>query len=146
MRMIKCFGNHMVLQRAVRRRAGHWSLILTFPLFSLPLEELGIVLASERIYILHPADQHIFFSKSRYKVYLFYFYFFISYLFYTYQYIHVNPNLPIHHTTPTLLSPLGVHTFVLYICVSISALQTGSPVPFFQIPHICVNIQQTPTF
>ena len=30
-----------------------------------------------------------------------------------------------------LLSPLGVHTFVLYICVSISALQTGPSVPFF---------------
>ena len=29
------------------------------------------------------------------------------------------------------LSPLGVHTFVLYICVSISALQTSSSVPFF---------------
>ena len=29
------------------------------------------------------------------------------------------------------LSPLGVHTFVLYICVSISALQIGSSVPFF---------------
>ena len=27
-------------------------------------------------------------------------------------------------------SPLGVHTFVLYICVSISALQIGSSVPF----------------
>ena len=32
---------------------------------------------------------------------------------------------------PPPLSPLGVHTFVLYICVSISALQTGSSVPFF---------------
>ena len=32
--------------------------------------------------------------------------------------------------TPPLF-PLGVHTFVLYICVSISALQTGSSVPFF---------------
>ena len=43
----------------------------------------------------------------------------ISYLFYTYLCIHVNPNLPIHPTTappPTPLSPLGVHTFVLYIC------------------------------
>ena len=29
------------------------------------------------------------------------------------------------------LSPLGVHKFVLYICVSISALQTRSSVPFF---------------
>ena len=41
-------------------------------------------------------------------------------------------NLPVHPTTtPTPLSPLGVHTFVLYICFSISALQTGSSVPFF---------------
>ena len=32
---------------------------------------------------------------------------------------------------PPPLSPLDVHTFVLYICVSISALQTGSSVPFF---------------
>ena len=67
------------------------------------------------------------------------FYFFIqqvliSYPFYTHQCIHVNPNLPTHHTTtptPPWLSPLGVHTFVLYICASISALQTGSSVPFF---------------
>ena len=49
----------------------------------------------------------------------------ISHQFYTHQYIHVNPNGPIHHTTiPTYprLSPLDVHTFVLYICVSIYAL------------------------
>ena len=43
---------------------------------------------------------------------------------YTHQCIHVKPNRPIHHTTTTTttprLSPLGVHTFVLYICVSIS--------------------------
>ena len=37
---------------------------------------------------------------------------------------------------PPSLSPLGVHTFVLYICVSISALQTGSSVPFSRF-HIC---------
>ena len=58
----------------------------------------------------------------------------ISYLFYTHQCIHVNPNLPIHtnpHPTPSSFSPLGVHTFVLYICVSISASHTGSCVPFF---------------
>ena len=67
------------------------------------------------------------------------FYFFIqqvliSHQFYTHQCIHVNPNCPIQHTTistPLRLSPLGVHTFVLYICVSTSALQTGSSVPFF---------------
>ena len=60
----------------------------------------------------------------------------ITYLFYTYQCIHVNPNLLIHPTTttpptPPPFSPLGVHMFVLYICVSISALQTDSSVPFF---------------
>ena len=36
--------------------------------------------------------------------------------------MYVNPNLPIHPTPP---SPVGVHTFVLYIYVSVSALQTG---------------------
>ena len=79
----------------------------------------------------------------------FFLYFFIeqvliSHQFYTHQCIHVNPNGPIYHTTnptPSRLSPLGVHMFVLYICVSISALQTGSSVPFFYVPHICVNIR-----
>ena len=58
----------------------------------------------------------------------------ISHQFYTHQCIHVNPNHPIHHTptpTPPPLTPLGDHTFVLYICVSIPALQTGSSVSFF---------------
>ena len=32
--------------------------------------------------------------------------------------------------------PLGVHTFVLYICDSISALQISSSVSFFYIPHV----------
>ena len=34
--------------------------------------------------------------------------------------IYGNPNLPI---PPTPSFPLGIHTFVLYICVSVSALQ-----------------------
>ena len=55
----------------------------------------------------------------------------ISCLFYT-QCTYVNPNLPIH---PTPASPLGIHTFVLYVCVSISALQISSSVPFFRF-HI----------
>ena len=57
-----------------------------------------------------------------------------SHQFYTHQCIHINPNRPIQHTTiptPLRFSPLGVHMFVLYICVSTSALQTGSSVPFF---------------
>ena len=48
--------------------------------------------------------------------------------FYTQQYIYVNPNLPIHSMP---LSPPQCHMFVLYGCVSISALQIGSSVPFF---------------
>ena len=54
-----------------------------------------------------------------------------------YIYIYVNPSLPIH---PTPRFPLGIHTFILCICVSISALQIRSFIPFFSIPHICVNI------
>ena len=63
-----------------------------------------------------------------------FFIFLVSHKFYTHQCIHVNPNRPIQHTTiptPPRFSPLGVHTFVLYICVSTSALQTSSSVPFF---------------
>ena len=56
----------------------------------------------------------------------------INHQFYTHQCIQVNPNCPIQHTTTTPpFSLLGVHTFVLYICISISVLQTGSSVPFF---------------
>lgn len=36
-------------------------------------------------------------------------------------------------------SPRGVHTFVLYVRVSVSALKMSSPVLFFKIPHICIN-------
>ena len=60
----------------------------------------------------------------------------ISHQFYTYQCIHVNPSRPIQHTTiptPPRFSPLGVHTLVLYICVSTSALETGSSVPLYYI-------------
>ena len=42
--------------------------------------------------------------------------------------MYVNPNLPIFLTP---LSPLGVHMFILYVCISISALQIDSSVPFF---------------
>ena len=52
-----------------------------------------------------------------------------------YQYcIWVNPNIRIPPTPPF---PLGIHTFVLCVCVSISAFQIGSPIPFFQIQYIC---------
>ena len=54
-------------------------------------------------------------------------------LFYTWQWTCVNPNLPVY---PTLSFLPCVHTSVLYICVSILALQIGSSVPFFWIPHM----------
>ena len=66
----------------------------------------------------------------------------ISYLFYTYMSIPISQIIPPRHPP---FSPLSVHIFVLYICVSISALQTGSSVPFFWIPHICINTC-TPVF
>ena len=59
-------------------------------------------------------------------------------IYFTQQCIHVDPNLPIR---PTLPFPHCVHMSVLYVCISIPALQIGSSVPFFQIPHICINIQ-----
>ena len=37
--------------------------------------------------------------------------------------VYVNPSFPIHRP------PLDVHTFVLNVCVSISALQVGPSVP-----------------
>ena len=48
-----------------------------------------------------------------------------------YMSIPVSQFIPPPPPPPPPLSPLGVHTFVLYICVSISALQTRSSVPFF---------------
>ena len=45
-----------------------------------------------------------------------------------------NSSLP---PSPPSLGPM----FVLYLCVSISALQIDSLVPVLEIPHICVNIQ-----
>ena len=72
------------------------------------------------------------------------FYFFLIYLFiYLYSrfllvtyFIHISVymSIPISQFIPPLLAPLspfGFHTFVLYICVAISALQTSSSVPFF---------------
>ena len=52
------------------------------------------------------------------------------------QHGYVNPSLPVLPTP----RPLGVHIFVFYVCVSISALQIRSSIPFFQIPHICINV------
>ena len=52
----------------------------------------------------------------------------VSYLCLTQWRIYINPNVTIH---PSAFFSLGVQTFVLYIPVSISALQIRSSVPFF---------------
>ena len=54
-----------------------------------------------------------------------------------FMHISVYMSIPISQFIPLPL--LGVLIFVLYICISVCALQTGSSVPFFQIPHICIN-------
>ena len=47
---------------------------------------------------------------------------------------------PISQFIPPLTSLLGVHVFILYICVSISVLQIRSSIPFFWIPHKYIHI------
>ena len=58
---------------------------------------------------------------------------------YMYTYIYIcqfqSPN-----SSHPVFFPLKVHTFVLCVSVSISALPIGSFVPFLQIPHICILI------
>ena len=48
-------------------------------------------------------------------------------------------SIPTFQFIPPHLSPL-VSMFVLYACVSISALRIVSSVPYFQIPYIGINI------
>ena len=52
--------------------------------------------------------------------------------------IHFHATLSIH---PILSFSLCVLKSILYVCVSIAALQVGPSVPSFQIPYICVNMQ-----
>ena len=50
----------------------------------------------------------------------------------------IHMSIPVSQFT-TFLSPLGICMFVLYICVSTSALQIGSFVLFFWLPHMFIN-------
>ena len=52
----------------------------------------------------------------------------MSHLFCAQQYVHINPNLLIY---PCLLLPSLVSMFVLYFCISVSALQMSSSKAFF---------------
>ena len=67
----------------------------------------------------------------------------IHYLFYTQCINSVYMSVPISQFIPPFLSILDVCTFILYICVSISALQIRLSITFFQIPHVYVK---KPTF
>ena len=57
---------------------------------------------------------------------------------FTYDSVYVS--IPVSQFIPQ--SPLPhVHKSVLYVCISIPAVQIGSSVPFFSIPHISINTQ-----
>ena len=49
-------------------------------------------------------------------------------------------SIPISQSIPTPTLPTLVSMFVFYVWVSFSALQVSSSIPFFYIPHVCVNI------
>ena len=88
-------------------------------------------------------DDHLNFKDPMRDLHLFIFHF-ISFIYFLYgrflsviHFIHISVymSIPISQfitpPSPPPLSPLGIPTFVLYTCVSISALQTGLSVPFF---------------
>ena len=49
-------------------------------------------------------------------------------------------SIPISQSIPTPTLPTLVSMFFFYVWVSFSALQVSSSIPFFYIPHVCVNI------
>ena len=51
----------------------------------------------------------------------------------------LNVTLPIHPTFP-VPSPTIYSTSILYICISVPALQIGSSALFFWIPHISTAV------
>ena len=50
-------------------------------------------------------------------------------------------SIPISQFIPSTPFPFGIHKFFLCICISVSALQMSSSVPFFSIPHKSINIR-----
>ena len=86
---------------------------------------------------LMPQEYFLFYFIYFYFILFYFIYFLYSRSLLVINFIHISVymSIPISQfitlPPPPPLSPLGVHTFVLYICVSISALRTGSSVPFF---------------
>lgn len=58
------------------------------------------------------------------------------YLFYTWYCVYVNSNLPVHLSLP---SPHCVHMSVLYLCLSTTALELSSSVPYVLSPLILLS-------
>ena len=50
-------------------------------------------------------------------------------------------SIPVSQSISLSPSHLGIHTFVLYVCVSISALSISSSTSFSWIPHFGAHIQ-----
>ena len=62
-------------------------------------------------------------------------YIYVCVCIYTYPHQCKSPNPS--HSPPF---PFSTHMYVLYIYVSICTFQIRSSIPFYQIPHICINI------
>ena len=91
---------------------------------------VSLFLPCKPVHLYHFSRFHIY--ASIYNIYFLYSRFLlVLYFIHISVYMSVPISQFIPPPPPAPLSPLGVHTFVLYICVSISALQTGSSVPFF---------------
>ena len=54
--------------------------------------------------------------------------------------VYMLPCCSLHSPHSLLPPPAHVHKSVLYVCVSTAALEIGSSIPCFQMPHICVNV------
>ena len=58
----------------------------------------------------------------------------------SYMVVYMFPCYSLYSSHPLLRMPPCVHKSVLYVCISIAALQIGLSVPSFQIPYISINI------
>ena len=110
---------------------------LPFPPFPLSQRHLFSTLLADCILDLSPLSLNNFFFCFEFLNFILLIFLYSRFLLVIY-YIHISVymSVPISQFIPppptsSPLSPLGVHMFVLYIGVSISALQTGSSVPFF---------------
>ena len=121
-----CIQLFATLQTGVRQaplsmgfsRQEHWNGLPCPPPGDLPNPGIELVspaspaMQMDSLLLNHQGSPHILFS------YLFYIYIAPVCMYVCvciYIYIYANPKLPIHTTFPP---PLGIHTLVLYICVS----------------------------